>query len=323
LNRESIISLLGSNWTACQKLIRESLQSDIPLLEKVNSDLLSNGGKQIRPMLSLLVSGALGHPGEESAVFAAATELIHNATLYHDDVADCSSLRRGKPTLSAVVGPSAAVLIGDFWLSRAVCLVTSRPHQQEAIKLFSKTLSDLAEGEMLQLQMASDAGTTEQDYRRIIYCKTASLFETACRLAAVSVDVPQALVNAAGKYGAAVGIAFQIRDDIFDYQQGEIGKPVGLDLREQKITLPLLGALAGQPEDVQQRIREQVRQIPDRPEYCGQISRFVIGHGGVEYATRRLDDYIAEAESALAAFPASPYRDALTELARYNAVRTK
>lgn len=322
MNRENIISLLGSNWTAFQGLIREALQSDIPLLEKVNADLLANGGKQIRPMISLLVSCALGQPCEESVAFAAATEILHNATLYHDDVADSSSLRRGKPTLSALVGPSTAVLIGDFWISRAVRQVMSRLHQLDAIKLFSKTLSDLAEGEMLQLQMASDVSTTEQDYLRIIYCKTASLFETACRLAAVSVEAPQELLDAAGRYGAAVGIAFQIRDDIFDYLQGEIGKPVGLDLREQKITLPLLGALAGQPEEVRQRIREQVRQIPGKPEYCGQIQRFALENGGVEYASRRLGDYIAEAESALAAFPASPFRDALTELARYNAVRT-
>ncbi|MBO4475231.1 MAG: polyprenyl synthetase family protein [Bacteroidales bacterium] len=323
MNRESIISLLGGTWTAYSELIRDSLRSDIPLLEKVNSDLLSNGGKQIRPMLSLLVSSALGQPGEESAVFAAATQLIHNATLFHDDVADCSSLRRGKPTLSAVIGPSAAVLVGDFWLSRAVRIVVSRPHQSEAIELFSKTLSDLAEGEMLQLQMASDASTAEKDYLRIIYCKTASLFETACRLAACSVDATQELTDAAGRYGAAVGMAFQIRDDIFDYQQGEIGKPVGLDLTEQKITLPLLGAMKNLPQSGQERIREQVRQIPDHPENCEAIRSFVLENGGVEYAGGRLGEFIAEAESALAAFPESGFRDALAALARYNAVRTK
>jgi octaprenyl-diphosphate synthase len=215
------------------------------------------------------------------------------------------------------------VLVGDFWLSRAVRLVVSQPHQSDAIKLFSKTLSALAEGEMLQLQMASDASTTEQDYLRIVYCKTASLFETACRLAAHSVDAPKELIEAAGQYGAAVGIAFQIRDDIFDYQQGEIGKPVGLDLTEQKITLPLLGALSTQSPAVQERIREQVRQIPSHPEYCEQIRRFALDNGGVEYASGRLSEHIARAEEALKAFPASPYRDALTELARYNAIRTK
>lgn len=323
MTRQEIISLLGSDWTSYVGMVRERLRSDIPLLESVNASLLSNGGKQLRPMLSLLTARALGKTTPESIYYAAATEMLHNATLFHDDVADKSSLRRGKPTLSAAIGPTAAVLVGDFWLSRAVQLVVAQPHQSDAIILYSKTLSDLAEGEMLQMQKASDANTTEEDYLRIVYCKTASLFETACRTAAISVDPAPALIDAAGRYGAAVGIAFQIRDDIFDYGQAEIGKPVGIDLREQKITLPLLGAMMSCSPAEQRSIRDKVLAIPEHPEYCDEIRSFVLANGGIEYAGSRLSEYISAAESALEAFPASQEKDILTELARYNAIRTR
>lgn len=323
MRREDVITLLGEDWTAFTDQMREHLRSDIPLLENTNEKLLFNSGKQLRPMISLLVSRSCGKVNFESIRFAAATEMLHNATLFHDDVADSSSLRRGKPTLSAMVGPTAAVLIGDFWLSRAVRMIVSMPHQSPVIDLYSKTLSDLAEGEMLQMQKASDADTTEEDYLRIIYYKTASLFETACRVAAISVDASPELQDAAGRYAAALGIAFQIRDDIFDYGQGEIGKPVGIDLKEQKITLPLIGAMNSASPERQEQIRQMVRQIPEHPEYCDELQQFARSHGGIEYATRRLDDYIEEAVSALAFFPECPEKEVLAELARYNAVRNK
>ena len=323
MRREDVITLLGEDWTAFTDQMREHLRSDIPLLENTNEKLLFNSGKQLRPMISLLVSRSCGKVNFESIRFAAATEMLHNATLFHDDVADSSSLRRGKPTLSAMVGPTAAVLIGDFWLSRAVRMIVSMPHQSPVIDLYSKTLSDLAEGEMLQMQKASDADTTEEDYLRIIYYKTASLFETACRVAAISVDASPELQDAAGRYAAALGIAFQIRDDIFDYGQGEIGKPVGIDLKEQKITLPLIGAMNSASPQRQEQIRQMVRQIPEHPEYCDELQQFARSHGGIEYATRRLDDYIEEAVSALALFPESKEKEVLAELARYNAVRNK
>lgn len=323
MRREDVITLLGEDWTAFTDQMREHLRSDIPLLENTNEKLLLNSGKQLRPMISLLVSRSCGKVNFESIRFAAATEMLHNATLFHDDVADSSSLRRGKPTLSAMVGPTAAVLIGDFWLSRAVRMIVSMPHQSPVIDLYSKTLSDLAEGEMLQMQKASDADTTEEDYLRIIYYKTASLFETACRVAAISVDASPELQDAAGRYAAALGIAFQIRDDIFDYGQGEIGKPVGIDLKEQKITLPLIGAMNSVSPQRQEQIRQMVRQIPEHPEYCDELQQFARLHGGIEYATRRLDDYIEEAVSALALFPECPEKEVLAELARYNAVRNK
>ena len=322
MNREEVIKMLGTDWSRYEALVGEGLRSDIDLLNRLNSSILSNSGKQLRPMLSLLTGRICGGVNDDTLHCAAATEMLHNATLIHDDVADESSLRRGRPTLSALIGPSSAVLVGDFWLSRAVGMIIGTGHQDQVILLMARTLSDLAEGEMLQLQKASSADTTEEDYMRIVYCKTASLFESACRSAAICADAPQELVDAAGRYARATGIAFQIRDDIFDYwDEANIGKPVGIDLKEQKITMPMLGALRNVPDPG--RYRDMVRQIPDHPGYCDELHRFVVENGGVEYATGRLDDFINEALEALELFPPSEEREVLAMLARYNAIRKK
>ena len=322
MTREEVISLLGADWDRYQALVREALHSDIDLLNTVNESLLTNAGKQLRPMLSMLVSRSCGTVNEDSIRCAAASEMLHNATLIHDDVADESSLRRGRPTVSALMGPSSAVLLGDFWLAKAVSMIVGTAHQDKVIPPFARTLSDLASGEMLQLEKAASADTTEEDYLRIVYCKTASLFESTCSAAALTVDASPELIDAAGRYGAATGIAFQIRDDIFDYcDDAGIGKPVGIDLRERKITLPLLGALRTVGDE--SAWREMVKQIPEHPENCGELHRFVLEHGGVEYATRRLDDYINDALAALELFPASEERDLLAGLARFNAIRKR
>ncbi|MBO4263603.1 MAG: polyprenyl synthetase family protein [Bacteroidales bacterium] len=322
MNRDAIIRMLGSDWTDCERFVREALRSDIALLNRLNDGLLENGGKQLRPMLSLLVARACGACNDDSRRYAAAAELLHNATLLHDDVADESATRRNRPTLSALMGPTTAVLVGDFWLAKVVGLVVSSQHHESVIPLYAKTLSDLAEGEMFQLEKAEKADTAEADYLHIVYGKTASLFETACRAAALSADAPHHLVEAAGRYGAATGIGFQIRDDMLDYgTDGQTGKPVGSDLKEGKMTLPLIGALAGYPEEA--ALRGRIRQVAAHPDYCEEIRRFVLERGGLAYAAKRLDDYVQEALTALEVFPPSPERDALEQLTRYNADRTR
>ena len=320
MNRELVISLLGQDWTDFQAIARDALRTDIDLLNATNETVLSNSGKQLRPMLSLLTARACGRLCDDTLHYAATSELLHNATLMHDDVVDESKLRRGKPTVAALLGAGPAVLVGDFWLSRAVRLILGTAHEKEATRLYADVLSDLAEGEMLQLQKASQADTTEEDYLRIIYCKTASLFKTTCVAAALSADASQAYTYAVERYATATGMAFQIRDDIFDYIDGTAtGKPAGLDLMEGKITLPLLGALRNAPDA--QALREKVLQIPDHPEYCAELHEYVLAHGGVEYASGRLDDFIREATDALEALPDSREREVLADIARYNAIR--
>ena len=320
MKMQDILKLLGDSWTGYTDLVHSTLRSNIEPLDSLNSELLSNSGKQFRPALTLLMSHACGGCTTDSLHFAAAAEVLHNATLFHDDVADGSPTRRGKPSLASMIGPRAAVLVGDFWLSKAISLVLGTKHQNRAIPLFSGTLSNLAEGEMLQLDKSSSASTTEEDYKRIIYCKTASLFESSCRSAALAMDAPALQYEAAGSYGAALGMAFQIKDDILDYYgSSAIGKPVGEDLAAGLITLPLLGAM--QACDDPSALRSRVLQIKDKPELSEEIRQFVLDNGGIEYASEVLDGYIAEALNALSVFPESPFKEALEQIARYNAVR--
>ena len=300
-------------------LLAASLKSDIALLDATNRSLLSQGGKRLRPMLSLLAAGACGGINADSVRFAAASELIHNATLLHDDVVDGATTRRGKPTVMSLLSGPASVLVGDFWLVKAIrCILEASRYSERAIRLYAKTLSDLAEGEMLQLQKASSCDTTREDYRRIIYSKTASLFEAAVLAGAVSADAPEEWTAALAGYARNLGLAFQMKDDILDYAGGEaVGKPLGIDLKEQKITLPLLCALDSVPEEAAAEIRALVRRISDEPSLADPVRQFVLGHGGVEKAVTEMDKFIDEAVSCLAELPETPEKTYLAKLARF------
>ena len=317
---------LGQDWLSVQERIASALESDISLLNSTNASILSQSGKQLRPMLALMFARACtGRATDAGIRYAAASELLHNATLLHDDVADGSELRRGKPTVMSLMGPSVSVLVGDYWLVKAMELILQDSDTDTtAIRIFSKTLSDLAEGEMLQLQKAQSGDTDEKDYLRIIYNKTASLFEAACVSAAISAGVSEDVVKAARDYAVALGLAFQIKDDILDYSGTEsVGKPLGVDILEQKITLPLLGALNNVSEQKQAEVRGMVKDIVGRPELRDDIVSFVKENGGLEYAKARLEEYVNEAVHALDILPDSREKECLVELARYTAIRDK
>lgn len=321
---KSVKEFLGQDWVDVKEKIETSLMSDIALLNSTNSSILSNSGKQLRPLLALLVARACsGHQTSEATVrYAAAAELLHNATLLHDDVADNSDQRRGVPTIMSLMGPSVSVLVGDYWLVKAMELILgSSEGDHQVIKIFSKTLSDLAEGEMLQLQKAQSGDTSEEDYLRIIYSKTASLFEAACVSASISVNAPAEFREAAKDYAVALGIAFQIKDDILDYSGTEsVGKPLGVDILEQKITMPLLGALANAPAE-EGRIRGLVKGIVDHPGNRDEIVAFVKDNAGLEYAVQQLDKYVARAVEALAVLPSCVEKVLLQDLAYFTAKR--
>jgi len=323
---KAIREFLGQDWLAVQKRIASALQSDIALLNVTNESILSHSGKQMRPMLALIIARACsaGNRASDATVrYAAASELLHNATLLHDDVADESDQRRGVPTIMSLMGPSVSVLVGDYWLVKAVELVLEASgDDMRVIRLFSKTLSDLAEGEMLQLQKAKSGDTDENDYLRIIYNKTASLFEAACLSAAISVDACPEYEKAAKDYAVALGLAFQIKDDILDYSGTDsVGKPLGVDILEQKITMPLLGAFVNAGPQEEERVREMVKNIPDNPQYRDVIVDFVKMNGGLEYAVEQLDRYVSEAVEALSVLPESREKDMLVELAYFTARR--
>ena len=322
---KSLIEFLGADWHAVKERIRASLKSDIDLLNSTNDSILSHSGKQMRPMLSLLMARACndGVANDVTVAYAAASDLLHNATLLHDDVADGSLKRRGEPTIMSLMGPSVSVLVGDYWLVKAMELIlTVADGGSRVMKIFSKTLSDLAEGEMLQLQKAQNGDTTEEDYLRIIYNKTASLFEAACVSAALSVGADEEQIQAAKAYAVALGLAFQIQDDILDYSGTDaVGKPLGADVLEQKITMPLLGALASVPEEEALRVRKMVKDIAGHPEYRDVILTFVRENAGIDYAVSQLDRYVSEAVAALDVLPDSDAKKYLVDLAYYTAKR--
>lgn len=321
---KSVREYLGKDWEAVKEKIETSLMSDIALLNATNSSILSNSGKQLRPLLALLVARACsGHQISEATIrYAAAAELLHNATLLHDDVADNSDQRRGVPTIMSLMGPSVSVLVGDYWLVKAMEMILGSSEEDHMVtKIFSKTLSDLAEGEMLQLQKAQNGDTVQDDYLRIIYSKTASLFEAACVSAAISVNASEEYMTAARNYAVALGIAFQIKDDILDYSGTEsVGKPLGVDILEQKITMPLLGAIAHAPAQ-ESRIRDLVKGIVDHPEYRDEIVTFVKENSGIKYAVRQLDKYVEKAVEALSVLPLCRERTLLEDLAYFTAKR--
>ena len=326
MDRESLLSYLGDEWIRTEELIRSSLFSDIQLLNATNNSILEHSGKQLRPMMSLLMAKACGNGDlhEDSIRFAAATELLHNATLLHDDVADQSEIRRGVPTVSSLLGDTPSVLVGDFWLVKAVETVMGATHHcEEVTRLFSRTLSDLAEGEMLQLQKAASGDTDESDYKRIIYSKTASLFVAGCVSAAISVDASDAIKDAARQYAVSLGLAYQIKDDIMDYEGGDIGKPTGVDIKERKVTLPLLGALLNVGADRKNEIRRMVCEIQEHPENVDLVLDFVKSNGGIRYAGERLSEMCEQAAGALAILPGSRAKDYLIELAEYTGKRKK
>lgn len=320
MSREGVIELLGSAWTDMLAILHDGLKSDVDLLNRINQGILSHSGKLMRPMICLLISKALGTPNQDSIRYAAACEMLHNATLIHDDVADESEERRGNPTISALLGPSGAVLVGDFWLARTVSMVMSAENNPRVVKYFCNTLGSLAEGEMLQMEKAESADTREEDYYKIIKGKTASLFEASGASAAESVGASEELCEAAREFALCFGIAFQIKDDILDYAgTSQLGKPVGVDLKEQKITLPLLGALKGAENE--QEIRQKVRDIKTQPGNEAIIRDFVEQRGGISYAKEQLDAYIARAKEALSVFPDSEAKDYLMQIADFNTFR--
>lgn len=318
---------VGADWDAVIGRIASVLRSDISLLNATNEAILSNSGKQLRPLLAILFARACagGKVSEATIRYAASSELLHNATLLHDDVADDSDQRRGMPTIRSMMGPSVSVLVGDYWLVKAMELILGDSHSDaKVIRIFSKTLSDLAEGEMLQLQKARSGDTDQEDYIRIIYNKTASLFEAACLSAAVSVSAPEPFEKAARDYAVALGLAFQIKDDILDYDGTEsVGKPLGVDILEQKITMPLLGAFENVSQEEQDRVREMVRNVVGQPELRDGIVGFAKDNGGIEYAERVLDEYIEKAVKALEVLPESFEKKCLEELAYFTAKRKR
>ena len=293
-------------------VIQQRLASKVALIDQIAQYIISAGGKRMRPLLVLLFSGALGYTGRERFELAATVEFIHTATLLHDDVVDESGLRRGRRTANALFGNAASVLVGDFVYSRAFQMMVS-VNRMRVLEVLADATNVIAEGEVLQLMNMHDPDVSVDDYLRVIRFKTAKLFEASARLGAVLADADSATEEACASYGRSLGTAFQLVDDLLDYEGAteQLGKNVGDDLREGKPTLPLLIAMERGTADERALVRHAIQQ--------GEVERLteivtIVRRTGALAATR--DAARTEADKACASLevlPRSPYRDALLD----------
>ncbi len=317
----NIVSELGDYWPAFSDKMVETLDSSVPLLNTINSYMIENSGKKIRPMLSLLAAKTLGEVNEDTLKCAVVAEMIHTATLLHDDVADNSPLRRGVPTVMSLYSPAKSVLTGDYWLAKALELLTEI-RTDGVMAQFSKAVHQLAEGEMFQMEKASSMDTREKDYYRIIEMKTASLFIAAIKSSVMTVTSDMNAVSAIYDYAWNVGVAFQVQDDIFDYSPKlNTGKKAGTDILEHKITLPLIGALQNAGECERNELMELFKNEQDPEALVRSVIGFVRSNHGIEYAKMRLEEHISSAVNALSVFEDSPGKRLLTEMAHYLSTR--
>ena len=294
-------------------VVRRRLASDVALIDQIAHYIIGAGGKRIRPRLVLMFAAALGFEGDERFELAAIVEFIHTATLLHDDVVDESSLRRGQQTANALFGNAASVLVGDFLYSRAFQMMVDM-NRMRVLAVLADATNVIAEGEVLQLMNMHDPDLAVDDYLRVIRFKTAKLFEASARLGAVLANAPSVIENACADYGRSLGTAFQLVDDLLDYEGDThaLGKNVGDDLREGKPTLPLLVAMARSTAPERDLIRHAIEhgEIERLPEIIAVVRRT-----GALSATRdAARAEAAKAQASLGTLPDTPARQALLEL---------
>lgn len=317
---DSIKNLTVAETRAVDQLILNELSSDVVLINQIGHYIISNGGKRLRPMLLLLAAKALGEVDDHHLTLAAVIEFIHTATLLHDDVVDESVLRRGRESANAVWGNAASVLVGDYLYSSAFEMMVST-NNMRVMDIISKTTTAIAEGEVLQLLNCNNPDTTEDKYLEVIARKTAILFSTATRLAAVVSGADQTTEAALTVYGQQLGVAFQLIDDALDYKASteELGKNLGDDLAEGKPTLPLIYAIQhGTPEQAQIVINA-IRQ--GSRDSFNEVYEVVKATNAIEYTERCADRAAEQAIAALSCLGDSEFKTALEQLARFSVQR--
>ena len=308
------LDLIAQDMQRVDQVIHEQLSTDVPLVREVAQYIIEAGGKRLRPALLLVLSGAIdcNHPHRHT--LAAVIEFIHTATLLHDDVVDESTLRRGRPTANEHFGNAASVLVGDFLYSRAFQMMVSA-NQMRVMQVLSDATNVIAEGEVLQLMNMHDASVDATAYLRVIQSKTAKLFEASARLAPILAGADATTEKLCATYGQAVGTAFQIIDDVLDYEGSpeELGKNLGDDLREGKVTLPIIFALQRATPAQQNMIRSAIQEgdLTDLPE----ILRVIEHSGALEAARASAMGEAQRAAEAARALPVNPHSEALLQLA--------
>ncbi|CAN5382204.1 polyprenyl synthetase family protein [soil metagenome] len=300
---------------------KSSMKSTVPLLDKITHYIVKRKGKQLRPMFVFLSAKMVGEMNDSTYRAASLIELLHTATLVHDDVVDDSNERRGFFSVNALWKNKIAVLVGDFLLSRGLLLSVDNK-DYHLLGLVSNAVREMSEGELLQIEKARKLDIDEAVYFDIIRKKTASLIASCCACGAASVTSDEKIIEQLRAFGEAVGIAFQIKDDLFDYGDGSnIGKPTGIDIKEKKMTLPLIFALNNAPYFEKRRIINIVKNNNNNPKKVAEVIDFVIKSGGIQYAESRMNEYKNLALNLLAQFADNPSKASLEALVKYTTER--
>jgi octaprenyl-diphosphate synthase len=317
----TIRQLITNDMDSVDRLIIESLKSDVVLINQIGAYIVHSGGKRLRPMIVLMAAQACGYSGSKHIDLAAIIEFIHTATLLHDDVVDGSDLRRNRETANAVWGNEASVLVGDFLYSRSFEMMVG-VSEMRVMDILSHATNRIAEGEVLQLLNVHNPETTETEYMEVIKRKTATLFEAGARLGAVIAGVSEQQEQALAEYGLHLGIAFQLVDDALDYDanKSDIGKNIGDDLAEGKPTLPLIQAMRQADEPTRQRLAEIIEK--GGLEQIDFVMQAIAASDAIAYTQRLARAEAALAKQALTALPETPYRQALADLADFSVART-
>ncbi len=324
----SLTDLVRDDLEACNRVIVAHLQSQVELIPRLAAHLVAAGGKRLRPILTLACSRLCGYPGEgggaRHVALAACVEFIHTATLLHDDVVDESRLRRGLATANAVFGNKASVLVGDFLFSRSFQLMTA-DGSQPVLRILSNAAATIAEGEVLQLVTQNDLSTRDERYLDVIQGKTAALFAAACRIGAVVANRGEAEEQALEDYGLYIGTAFQLVDDALDYaaDQAKLGKTVGDDFREGKITGPVLAAYKAGSEADRAFWRRTIEDSEQTDADLDHALMLMERTGAIEHTLARAHDFATRAKLALAIFPDGPIKTCLTAVADYTVQRAR
>lgn len=302
---------------------RASMKSSVPLLDKITHYIVKRKGKQLRPMFVFLSAKVCGEVHESTYTAASLIELLHTATLVHDDVVDDSYMRRGFFSVNALWKNKISVLVGDYLLSRGLLLSVDNK-EFRLLQIVSNAVREMSEGELLQIEKARRLDIKEEIYFEIIRQKTASLIASCCACGAASVNSSDEVIATMKEFGEKVGIAFQIKDDLFDYGSGDsIGKPTGIDIKEKKMTLPLIRALSGAGRSDKRRVINIVKNNNNDPQKVKEVIDFVLKSDGIQYATQKMLEYRSSALGLLDRFEPSPSLDALRNLVIYTTERKK
>ena len=319
-----LIALVEDDLQACNQAIVARMHSPVALIPQLAAHIVAAGGKRIRPLLTLAAARMCGYAGDRHIQLAACVEFIHTATLLHDDVVDESLLRRGLASANAVFGNKASVLVGDFLFARSFQLMVE-DGSLRVLEILSCASATISEGEVLQLVTQNDLSTDEARYLDVIKGKTAALFAAACQVGAVVAARPPAEEQALASYGMNLGIAFQLVDDALDYaaDQATLGKTVGDDFREGKITLPILAAYAAGDEAEREFWRRTIETLDQTDADLDHAMELIARHGAIALTLARAADFAAQAKADLAMFPASALKDTLAAVADYTVSRLR